>query len=110
MIGDDLNSIIRVGNVLRSKTCLTILKCLTQEDLSNQDIFDKIKDKIEIIHRSSIFEALKRIKRAGLIDKYYDNDTKKIKYKLKINSLHLNFDTLKITTENNTKNHGAKSK
>ncbi len=96
MTRKDLDSITTVGTVLSSRTCLLIIICLSKGDLSNQEIYDKIKDKIEILYRSSIFLALKRITDAGLIEKYYDYTTKKLRYTLKLKSINIDFSTLKL--------------
>ena len=83
MVSSDYDNIILLGKVLSSKTCLLILQYLANKDASNQELYEKLKDKTNISYRSSIFEALKRIKETGLIEKYYDDDKSQIMYKLK---------------------------
>ena len=69
---------------------------LAKEDASNQELYDKLKNKINISYRSSIFEALKRIKTAGLIEKYYDDNKSKIMYRLKFKNISLDFETMDL--------------
>ena len=93
------SDIIALARILKSKTCLVILNFLTKNNASNQEIYDALKDKVDIEYRSSIFEALKRIKGAGLIEKYYDDNSNQIKYRVKVNSISLDFDTMDLTTK-----------
>ncbi len=96
MLNPNFDDIILLAKVLKSKTCLLILNYLAKKDASNQELYDKLKNKIDISYRSSIFEALKRIKTAGLIEKYYDNNNSKIMYKLKFKNISLDFETLDL--------------
>ncbi|MHA1437829.1 MAG: hypothetical protein ACTSPD_09630 [Promethearchaeota archaeon] len=95
----DYGDIILLGKILRSSTCLAILNYLAQKDASNQEIYNKLKNKIGIEYRSTIFEALKRIKHAGLVEKYYDDGDNQIKYKLKYNRVSLDFSTMNLTMD-----------
>ena len=95
----DYDDIISLAKILHSKTCLVILNFLSKQNASNQDIYDKLKNKIDIEYRSSVFEALKRIKNAGLVEKYYDDDDNQIKYKLKFNHVSLDLNTMNLTMD-----------
>ncbi len=96
MSDSNYDEIILLGKVLNSKTCLLILKYLANKDASNQELYEKLKTKTKISYRSSIFEALKRIKKAGLVEKYYNDEDKQIKYKLRFKEFFINFGSLKI--------------
>ena len=96
MLNPNYDAIILLGKILNSKTCLLILNYLAKKDASNQELYDKLKNKINISYRSSVFEALKRIKTAGLIEKYYDNNTSKIMYKLNFKNISLDFETMDL--------------
>lgn len=96
MVNPNYDAIILLGKILNSKTCLLILNYLAKEDASNQELYDKLKNKINISYRSSIFEALKRIKTAGLIEKYYDDNKSKIMYRLKFKNISLDFETMDL--------------
>jgi len=99
MSDSSYNDIIDLAKILKSKTCLVILQYLTKNTASNQEIYEKLGKKIDIEYRSSIFEALKRIKKAGLVEKYYDDDTNQIKYKLVIKKVSLDFDEMSLIKE-----------
>lgn len=94
MSNSSYDDVLLIGKILSSKTCLMILKYLAVRDASNQELYEKLKSITKISYRSSIFEALKRIKKAGLVEKYYDDKDKQIKYKLKYRDLLLEFRTL----------------
>lgn len=96
MLNSNYDNIILLAKVLKSKTCLLILNYLAKKDASNQELYNKLKNKVNISYRSSIFEALKRIKMAGLIEKYYDNNNSKIMYKLKFKNISLNLETMEL--------------
>jgi len=96
MVNPNYDAIILLGKILNSKTCLLILNYLAKEDASNQELYDKLKNKINISYRSSIFEALKRIKTAGLIEKYYNDNKSKIMYRLKFKNISLDFETMDL--------------
>ena len=96
MSSPNYDGIIALGKILNSKTCLLILNYLAKKDASNQEIYEKLKDKIDISYRSSVFEALKRIKKAGLIEKYYDDESSKIVYKLKFKNISLDLETMDL--------------
>jgi len=97
MLDSNIKDITSIARVLKSKTCLYLLNYLAQMDFSNQDLFEKLKKKNNISYRSSIFEALKRIQEAGLIEKYYDNKVKKIKYKLNYTIITIDLNSMKIS-------------
>lgn len=71
-----------IATELTSITKLHIINYLSKTDASNQEIFEKLKDKIEIKYRSSIFPALDSLHKNGLVKKYYDTENKKINYSL----------------------------
>ena len=96
MSNSTYDDIITIARILKSKTCLVILHFLTENTASNQEIYEKLKNRVNIEYRSSIFEALKRIKEAGLVEKYYDDETNQIKYKLKVRNISLNFETMDL--------------
>ncbi len=99
MSNSSYDDIISLARVLKSKTCLVILNYLTKNNASNQEIYDALKNKIDIEYRSSIFEALKRIKGAGLVEKYYDDNDNQIKYRLKVKSISLDFESMDLKNE-----------
>lgn len=70
---------------------ITLVKMLNAPD---QEIYDKLKDTIDIEYRSSLFEALKRIKDAGLVENYYDDEDNQIKYKPKYKNFSIETMTL----------------
>jgi len=47
----DYGAIILLGKILRSSMCLAILNYLAQKDASNQEIYNKLKNKIGIEYR-----------------------------------------------------------
>ncbi len=96
MVNFEFNDVIALGRILKSNTCLLILNYLFKKDASNQDIYRMLKLKVGIRYRSSAFEALKRIKKAGLVEKYYDDKKSKIMYKLKFRQVSLNFDGMNL--------------
>ena len=99
MVSFDYDDILLLGKVLNSKTCLLILQYLASKDASNQELYEKLKNKTKISYRSSIFEALKRIKKAGLVEKYYDDNSNQIKYKLKYETFSFNIGKLELEME-----------
>ena len=99
MYRPNYEDIISLAKVLRSKTCLAILDYLVKKNASNQEIYDKLKDKIDIEYRSSVFEALKRIKDVGLVEKFYNDEDNQIKYKLKYKNISINLETMTLKKE-----------
>jgi Fe2+ or Zn2+ uptake regulation protein len=95
----EFDQIISLGKILRSKTCLLILNYLTNKDASNIEVFNELKQQIDTDNRSTVFEALKRMKKAGLINKYYSDMDKEIKYKLISNNLSINLKNMKHKLE-----------
>lgn len=91
--------IIALAKVLRSKTCLAILDYLVKKNASNQEIYDKLKHEIDIEYRSSVFEALKRIKEAGMVEKYYDDQDNQIKYKVMHRRYTVDLETMTLIKE-----------
>ncbi|MBY9006071.1 MAG: hypothetical protein KGD63_04880 [Candidatus Lokiarchaeota archaeon] len=99
MDSTDYDDILLLGKVLNSKTCLLILQYLASKDASNQELYEKLKNKTKISYRSSIFEALKRIKKAGLVEKYYNDEDKQIKYRLRYKTFSFDFGKLELEME-----------
>ena len=93
------DEIISIAKILKSKTSLLILNYLTKKDASNQELYDNLKNKVDISYRSSIFEVLKRIKKAGLVEKYYDDENNQIKYRLKYRHFSFDLETMSLMKE-----------
>ena len=105
MSNSEYNDIILLGRVLKSKICIQVLNYLTEGDASNQEIYEKLKNKIGTGHRASIFAALNKIKEAGLVEKYYDDESNKIMYILTVKSVKLDFKSLDLEKLDEFTNH-----
>lgn len=94
---DDIVRISEVASNLKNPVKLHILNYLSDKDASNQEIFESLKNTLQIKCRSGVYNSLKDLQEAGLIKKYYDNENNKIKYKLIIKIVNIDLESMKIS-------------
>lgn len=94
---DDSQKIQMIAFNLKNPTKLLIIKYLSNKEASNQEIYDALKNTLTIKYRSAIYGALKDLQEIGLIEKYYDNLDRKIKYRLIVKKINIDLERMKIS-------------
>jgi len=81
-------NLLRIISGLNSGLRLSILKLLCENDLTSQEIFLKMKNKV--LYRQYIHRELEILRNAGVIKKYYDEETNKLYYKITCHEIIIN--------------------
>ena len=87
-----------IYNLLSSK--LRIMLCLTlnKDMLSLLEIMEYIKKNYKIKKsKEAIYRALENMVNANLVEKTYDQNSKKLKYSLKVSKLEIDFQNKEIS-------------
>lgn len=92
--------VTQLGNMLKSKTRVNILKILDEKSLRAIDVYNqyKILFKKDAKHREFIYKELERLVDAGILDKKYDNEIKGITYTLKFRIVSVNLLNGEVVT------------
>lgn len=69
-----------IAYALNSETRLTIIKLLSENDLTAKEVFLKLKTKVK--YRQYIHRDLEILRNSEIVSKYYDEKTKKLYYHL----------------------------
>lgn len=81
-----------VFSVLSSETRLEILRILASRPGDLMEIKKALDASgLGIKYRESVYRALERLVSAGLVEKFYDRNAKKIKYALAIREIRVRF-------------------
>jgi len=81
-----------VFSTLSSKTRLEILKVLASRSGDLMEIKRALDASgLGIKYRESVYRALDRLASAGLVEKFYDRNEKKIKYALAVREIRVRF-------------------
>lgn len=96
---DDIQKIQAIARNFKNPIKLHIIKYLSKNDASNQDIFIELNKTLKINYRSGIFGALKDLQETGLVKKYYDDESNKLKYKLIVKKVNIDLEELSIVFE-----------
>lgn len=90
-----------IGNMLKSKTRMNILKILDGKSLRAVDVYNQYASqfKDDAKHREFIYKELERLVEAGMLEKTYDMDIKGITYKLKFKKVIIDLLSGEVTTE-----------
>jgi len=86
---EDLMKISKFLKNISSPTKLYILNLLKNNPRSNSEIFEILEKKKIIQDRSTSYYALESLLKSDIIEKFYDQDQKKILYRLKLKSISL---------------------
>jgi len=86
---EDLMKISKFLKNISSPTKLYILNLLKNSPRSNSEIFEILEKKKIIQDRSTSYYALESLLKSDIIEKFYDQDQKKILYRLKLKSISL---------------------
>lgn len=70
-----------------TKTNRIILKILSREPKTVMEIFLQVKKKTDIQNRESVYKALEKLAKAGLVEKFYDAKGKKFLYRLNVSKI-----------------------
>lgn len=87
-IENDLEKIVRVGKTLAYPMRIRILQVLHNNELTLNEIHEKIP---EIKYKDNIYRHLEKLKKIGLVHKHYNNKKNKLVYELKEKKLVLIF-------------------
>jgi len=92
--------VTQIGNMLKSRTRINILKILDEKSLRAIDVYNqyRILYKKEAKHREFIYKELERLVEAGLLDKKYDREVKGITYTLKFHKVSVNLLSGEVAT------------
>ena len=81
-----------VFSALSSPTRLMILRLLTNKAHNIGELLELLKKyEVNISRRESVYRAVEKLRSAGLVDKFYDNERKSILYKIKYEKLIYDF-------------------
>jgi Fe2+ or Zn2+ uptake regulation protein len=88
-----------LGNMLKSKTRINILRILDRKSLRAIDVYNqyKILFKDDAKHREFIYKELERLVEAGILDKKYDKELKGITYTLRFHRVSINLLSGEVT-------------
>ena len=87
-------------SALSSKTRWEILRILSSGPKHLMDVKSSLNASgIRIKYRESVYRALEKLVSAGLVDKFYDSQEKRIKYALAIEKIELDVRAGKIITK-----------
>lgn len=85
-------------SVLSSKVRIEILNILASKSGSVKDILKELQTRsILIKYRESVYRDLEKLVGTGLVEKYYDNKDKGIRYRLLITKIQVDFRTGEIS-------------
>lgn len=90
----------QIGNMLKSKTRVNILKILDDRSLRAIDVYNEYKAlfKANAKHREFIYKELERLVESGILEKKYNADIKGLTYKLKFKKISINLLSGEIAT------------
>jgi len=89
---------VKVFSALASSTRLAILQLLANTPLNVGEILELLNQRgIQISHRESVYRAVEKLRKAGLVDKLYDNERKSLLYKIKYKKLIYDFQNGNIS-------------
>jgi len=93
--------VTQIGNILRSRTRVNILRILGEKSLRAVDVYKEYKTtfKKEAKHREFIYKELERLVESGILDKKYDREIKGITYNMKVKKITVNLLNGEIETE-----------
>jgi len=84
-------SLERICSALSSATRIEILKILADGSMSMREIMDALHERgFRINYRASVYRALEKLVSAGLVEKYYDRESRGIRYRLLKSRLNIN--------------------
>jgi len=90
-------SVIRA---LDSPLRVELVKLLLQQPRSAPDIYQTlINTGFDIGDRDTVYKALQMLVDAGLVEKYYNMDVKRICYKVITKHIHIDVPTLNLSVE-----------
>jgi Fe2+ or Zn2+ uptake regulation protein len=84
---------------IKSPVKLGIIKTLCEDELSLNELFEKVSPIFEIKYPQTIYNYLEDMIKIGLIKKFYDNNEKLIKYKSKVKRLSIDFEKLELNLD-----------
>lgn len=84
-------------SILRSKTYRRILPLLYASPKTVDDIYSMIND----VSYNTIYRALNIFVNMGIVNKYYEQSVKKLKYELIVNKITLNLEKMEVKINNN---------
>jgi Fe2+ or Zn2+ uptake regulation protein len=93
--------VTQLGNMLKSKTRVNILRILDDKSLRAIDVYNQYKAlfKKDAKHREFIYKELERLVDSGILDKKYDNEIKGITYTLKFRMVSVNLLNGEVNTK-----------
>ena len=93
--------VTKLGNMLKSRTRINILKILDKKNLRAIDVYNQYKTifKKDAKHREFIYKELERLVDADILDKKYNNEIKGITYSLKFHTASINLLNGEVVTE-----------
>jgi Fe2+ or Zn2+ uptake regulation protein len=94
-INTRFSSVIRA---LDSPLRVELVKLLLQKPTSAPDIYQTlISTGFDIGDRDTVYKALQMLVDAGLVEKYYDMEVKRICYKVVTKQIHIDVPSLNLT-------------
>jgi len=94
---DNLQKISIILSNLKNPIKLHIIDYLSDKDASNQEVFEFLSKAQNVKYRSGVYNSLKDLQNAGIIEKYYDTNKNKIMYKLIIRTIILDLEKMNIS-------------
>ena len=92
------NDIDNIYNLLSSKLRIMICLTLNKDELSLSEIMEYIKKSYKIKKsKEAIYRALENMVNSNLVEKKYDQNSKKLKYSLKVTKLEIDFKNKEIS-------------
>jgi DNA-binding transcriptional ArsR family regulator len=75
-----------VSRALSHKLRLRILEYLAGRESTVKEVYESLGD---IKYRDTVFRHLETLKEAGLVIKFYDDETKALKYKIAVRTVRI---------------------
>jgi len=88
ILSTNAKEISKIAEALTSELRLTIIQHLCIKEMSVKELHNILTS---IRYRDTIYRHLELLKAVGLLEKYYDDKTKELKYKLAYDSITIVF-------------------
>ncbi|MGD0495478.1 MAG: winged helix-turn-helix domain-containing protein [Candidatus Bathyarchaeia archaeon] len=88
----------KIFAALSSGTRIEIIKILAVKSKTVREVLDQLNLRgFQIKYRESVYRALEKLAAAGLVEKYYDNRERDIRYRIVRSKIDFDFHSGEIT-------------